>query len=75
MSIIIFCIALTAANLWLSFAYHTLAVGSTTPILERKVREHRVSKQVLQMVRDKEKELASITELDTAKKNLEVARK
>ncbi|EAN78732.1 hypothetical protein, conserved [Trypanosoma brucei brucei TREU927] len=63
----VFFSAVMFGNIWLSFVYHAYTVGPTTPVLERKVREHRVSKQVLQMVRERENELLAEEELAAAK--------
>lgn len=57
-------------NLWFTFVYHATAVGPTTPVLERKVREHRVSKQILQMVREKERDVATEVALEAADKSI-----
>ncbi|RNC37461.1 hypothetical protein TcCL_NonESM13371, partial [Trypanosoma cruzi] len=70
MSMVFMCLLLFG-NIWLSFVYHAYTVGPTTPVLERKVREHRVSKQILQMVREREKEMVKEEELDSAKKLIE----
>lgn len=53
---------LLLGNIWCLLAYHAYSVGPTTPVLERKVREHRVSKQIMGMVREREKELVSAKE-------------
>jgi hypothetical protein len=61
-AVLLFIIAAMALQIWLMVTYHALAVGQTTPVLERKVREHRVSKQVLQMVRTREREITDDAE-------------
>lgn len=63
----VFISLLLFGNAWISFVYHAYAVGPTTPVLERKVREHRVSKQIMQMVREREREVETETELAQAK--------
>lgn len=67
---VIFVALLLFGNAWLSFVYHAYAVGATTPVLERKVREHRVSKQILQMVRERERDVTTEFELEEAKANI-----
>ncbi|RNF09844.1 hypothetical protein TraAM80_01869 [Trypanosoma rangeli] len=69
MSMVFMCVILFG-NIWLSFVYHAYTVGPTTPVLERKVREHRVSKQILQMVREREKEMVREEELEAAKQTI-----
>ena len=64
---LVFVSLLLYGNAWLSFVYHAYAVGPTTPVLERKVREHRVSKQIMQMVREREKDSVMDAELAQAK--------
>ena len=54
-----FIIFIMTGNLWFTFVYHATALGPSTPVLERKVREHRVSKQILQMVRENERDVAA----------------
>jgi hypothetical protein len=54
---IVFISMLVTGNLWLGMCYHAYTIGPSTPVLERKVREHRVSKQILQMVRERERDL------------------
>ena len=49
-------------------------MGPSTPVLERKVREHRVSKQIMQMVRERERELTGTKELYEAEGVLEQRR-
>ena len=44
-------------NVWMLVISHAMVVGSSTSVLERKVREHRVSKQIIGMVREREREL------------------
>lgn len=65
---IIFVALMLFGNAWLSFVYHAYAVGATTPVLERKVREHRVSKQILQMVRERERDVTREHEMDDVKR-------
>ena len=66
----VFLSAAMMLQLWIMVTYHAYAVGTSTPVLERKVREHRVSKQVLQMVRVRERELSQEAELEAAKEAL-----
>eukprot|EP00758_Cryptobia_borreli_P017789 Tbor_TRINITY_DN6223_c0_g2::TRINITY_DN6223_c0_g2_i1::g.1851::m.1851 len=65
---IAFIIMILIGNLWCIFVYHAYAVGPTTPVLERKVREHRVSKQILGMVREKEKDISQEIALEEARR-------
>ena len=58
---------LLMGNIWCLLLYHAYSVGASTPVLERKVREHRISKQILGMVREREKDLTIINEQDAAK--------
>ncbi|CAD2222217.1 hypothetical protein AGDE_01471 [Angomonas deanei] len=67
LSMVFICIVLFA-NVWLSFVYHAYSVGPSTPVLERKVREHRVSKQIMQMVREQELEVVQGEDLNEAKR-------
>lgn len=67
---VVFFALLLFGNAWFSFVYHAYAVGATTPVLERKVREHRVSKQILQMVREQERTVSKEFELEEAQKNI-----
>ena len=57
-----------AGNVWVLLISHASVVGSSTPVLERKVREHRVSKQIITMVREREKELTQELELSDAER-------
>lgn len=66
MSMVFIC-AVMAGNIWLSFVYHAYTVGPSTPVLERKVREHRVSKQIMQMVRERERDITQEQDLNSAK--------
>ncbi|EPY29110.1 hypothetical protein STCU_02749 [Strigomonas culicis] len=70
MSMVFICVVLFG-NIWLSFVYHAYSVGPTTPVLERKVREHRVSKQIMQMVRERERGMSQEEDLEIARKNIE----
>lgn len=45
-------------NIWVMFSFYATSVGPSSPALERKVREHRLSKQIMQMVREREREIA-----------------
>jgi hypothetical protein len=57
---ILVCSALVAmGNLWVLMMFYSTNVGPSTPTLERKVREHRLSKQILQMVRERERDLVT----------------
>lgn len=67
MCMVFMCVVLSG-NIWLSFVYHAYTVGPSTPVLERKVREHRVSKQIMQMVRERERDVSQEQQLDGAKK-------
>lgn len=49
--------ALLIGNMIIIMLYQAYSVGPSTPVLERKAREHRVSKQIVQMVRQTEKDL------------------
>ena len=60
-------------NVWCLLAYHAYSVGPSTPVLERKVKEHRISKQIMSMVREHERELTVEKELAEASKNLATA--
>lgn len=62
--------AVLMGNIWCLLAYHAYSVGPTTPVLERKVKEHRISKQIMGMVREREKELTREKELEEAAANL-----
>jgi len=44
-------------NMWMMLAYNAYSVPVATPVLQRKAREHRVSKQIVTMVRERETEL------------------
>lgn len=66
MSMVFICVILFG-NIWLSFVYHAYTVGPTTPVLERKVREHRVSKQIMQMVRERERDVTQEEEIEKAR--------
>ncbi|TPP55336.1 hypothetical protein CGC20_39685 [Leishmania donovani] len=66
MSMVFICVILFC-NIWLSFVYHAYTVGPTTPVLERKVREHRVSKQIMQMVRERERDITQEEEVEKAR--------
>ena len=44
-------------TMWVLLAYNAYAVAPSTPVLQRKAREHRVSKQILTMVRERESEI------------------
>ena len=59
-----------AGNVWILLVSHGSVVGSATPVLERKVREHRVSKQIITMVREREKELTVELEQSDAERLL-----
>lgn len=48
---------LMMGNIWCMLAYHAYSVGPSTPILERKVKEHKISKQIMGMVREREMEI------------------
>ncbi len=48
---------LMLGNMIMIMAYQAYAVGPATPVLERKVKEHRVSKQIVQMVRERERDM------------------
>lgn len=65
--VILFMCLLCVINLWVSFVYHAYAIGPTTPVIERKIREHRVSKQVLQMVRERERDITQESEIQAAR--------
>ena len=54
----------------ISMMYHQYTVGTTSRNLERKIREHRVSKQVLQMVREREREIVHELDVKGAEKNI-----
>jgi hypothetical protein len=56
--LIVIC-GLLLSNMWLSMVYHSYSIGPSTPVLERKVKEHRISKQILQMVREREREIVA----------------
>lgn len=64
------CIVLSG-NIWLTFVYHAYTVGPSTPVLERKVREHRVSKQIMQMVREHERDIAQEDDLNQARQTIQ----
>jgi hypothetical protein len=68
---LVFFALLLIGNIWIMMVYHAYQLGPSTPVLERKVREHRVSKQITQMVRERERELAGTKELYEAEANLE----
>ncbi|AYU77932.1 hypothetical protein conserved [Leishmania donovani] len=70
MSMVFICVILFC-NIWLSFVYHAYTVGPTTPVLERKVREHRVSKQIMQMVRERERDITQEEEVEKARAIIE----
>jgi hypothetical protein len=70
---VIFLVSLSVilmGNVWCLLAYHAYSVGPSTPVLERKVKEHRISKQIMSMVREHERELTVEKELADATKNL-----
>jgi hypothetical protein len=70
---VMFLVALSAlllGNVWCLLAYHAYSVGPTTPVLERKVKEHRISKQIMGMVREREMELTRDKEMQEAQANL-----
>lgn len=74
--IVIFLVSLSVlllGNVWCLLAYHAYSVGPTTPVLERKVKEHRISKQIMGMVREQEKHLSLQKELEEASRNLAAA--
>lgn len=74
MTMVFFCLVLSG-NIWLSFVYHAYTVGASTPVLERKVREHRVSKQIMQMVREQERDIVQAEDITTAEKVIASQRK
>lgn len=55
---------LMVGNMVAMMAYQAYTVGPSTPVLERKVREHRVSKQIIQMVRERERDVVQAKERD-----------
>jgi hypothetical protein len=63
---------LMIGNIWIMMVYHAYNIGPSTPVLERKVREHRVSKQIVQMVREREQELVVSKEQTDAAAVLEM---
>jgi hypothetical protein len=70
---VIFLVSLSVilmGNVWCLLAYHAYSVGPSTPVLERKVKEHRISKQIMSMVREHEHELTIEKELAEATQNL-----
>lgn len=71
----VFICAILFGNIWLSFVYHAYTVGPTTPVLERKVREHRVSKQIMQMVRERERDVVQEEEVNKARQTIAEQRK
>ncbi|KAL7701198.1 hypothetical protein N2W54_002657 [Lotmaria passim] len=74
MTMVFICLILFG-NIWLSFVYHAYTVGPTTPVLERKVREHRVSKQIMQMVRERERDMTQEEEIEKARAVVESQKK
>ena len=74
MTMVFICLILFG-NIWLSFVYHAYTVGPTTPVLERKVREHRVSKQIMQMVRERERDMTPEEEIEKARAVVESQKK
>ena len=71
---LVFICMLLIGNIWIMMVYHAYQLGPSTPVLERKVREHRVSKQIMQMVRERERELAGTKEQYEAEGVLEQRR-
>ena len=49
-------------NVWILMLCYMQDTRPSSPALERKVREHRLSKQIMQMVRERERDLANETE-------------
>lgn len=74
MTMVFVCVILFG-NAWLTFVYHAYTVGPSTPVLERKVREHRVSKQIMQMVREKERDVTQEEEVLNAQKIIDAQKK
>jgi hypothetical protein len=68
-------IVLLIGNIWCLLLYQAYSVGASTPVLERKVREHRISKQILGMVREREKDLTLGAEQAAAHKVLDARKK
>jgi hypothetical protein len=64
-------ILLLSGNIWVLMVFHAYQMGPSTPVMERKVREHRVSKQILEMVRGRETELARARETQEAERTLQ----
>jgi hypothetical protein len=69
-AVMMFTCAAMILQIWIMVTYHAYAVGKSTPVLERKVREHRVSKQVLQMVRTRERDITQQAEMEEVKEAL-----
>ena len=65
LTIVLICM-LMIGNIWIMMVFHAYQIGPSTPVLERKVREHRVSKQIMQMVRERERELSGQQEQNAA---------
>ena len=57
LTLALFCV-FTFGCLWMIVAYNAFAAGPPTAILQKKTREHRVSKQIMTMVREREADLA-----------------